>query len=84
MTDPERAGGGLPGWGAVTRFGRFWWQFLIGDTPELFLGAVAVVGVTALVCVDHALRSLASAVLPLLVACVLSASVWRGARRPPR
>jgi hypothetical protein len=84
VNDPVRAGGGRPGWGAVTRFGRFWWQFLIGDTPELFVGAVAVVGVIALVCVDHGLRGLAAVALPLLVACLLSASVWRGARRPPR
>ena len=28
-------------------FGRFWQDFLIGDTPELFIGAVAVVGLVA-------------------------------------
>ena len=22
----------------LTAFGRFWWDFLIGDTPELFVG----------------------------------------------
>ena len=24
-------------------FGSFWWDFLVGDTPELFLAVVAVV-----------------------------------------
>jgi hypothetical protein len=34
---------------AVTRglraFGRFWWEFLVGDTPELAVATLAVVGV---------------------------------------
>lgn len=28
----------------VVAFGRFWWDFLIGDTPELFLATVVVIG----------------------------------------
>jgi hypothetical protein len=61
----------------LAAFGRFWWEFLIGDTPELFVGAVAVVGLVALVCVDHAARTWAAALLPVLVAGLLAASVWR-------
>jgi len=38
---------GRPGW--LRAFGRFWWDFLIGDTPELFVGAVAVIGVLAVI-----------------------------------
>ena len=29
--------------GGLYAFGRFWREFLIGDTPELFIGAVAVI-----------------------------------------
>ena len=25
-------------------FGRFWWDFLVGDTPELFVAVVVIVG----------------------------------------
>jgi hypothetical protein len=64
-------------------FGRFWWEFLIGDTPELFVGAVGVLVVVALVCLDHRLRTVAAFVLPLLVTAVLGVSVWRATRRQP-
>lgn len=67
---------------ALAAFGHFWWEFLIGDTPELFVGAVAVIGVTAAIGVDHQLRTLAAFILPVLVAVVLVASVrWAGRRR---
>lgn len=61
-------------------FGRFWWEFLIGDTPELFVGAVAVVGLVALLCLDHALRSACAVILPVLVMALLGLSVWKAAR----
>jgi hypothetical protein len=78
-----------PGTPALARrllvgFGRFWWDFLIGETPELFIGSVVVVGLVALVCVDHTLRTAAAVILPLLVVAVLGASVWKASRsRPP-
>jgi len=65
----------------VAAFGRFWWEFLIGDTPELFIGAVLVVGLVALVCVDHEARGWAAVLLPALVAGLLGTSVWRAKRR---
>ena len=65
----------------LSGFGRFWWDFLVGDTPELFVGAVAVVGLVALACVDHRLRTAAAVALPVLVAAVLVASVRRASRR---
>jgi hypothetical protein len=33
----------------VTAFGRFWYDFLIGDRPELFFGPVIGLGLVALV-----------------------------------
>ena len=31
----------------VTGFGRFWWDFLVGDTPEITAAVVVIVGVVA-------------------------------------
>ena len=64
-------------------FGRFWWEFLIGDTPELFVGVVAVIGVVALLCLRPGLRTLAAVLAPVLVAGVLTASIYRAARKHP-
>jgi hypothetical protein len=62
-------------------FGHFWWEFLIGDTPELFVGSVVLVGLVALVCVDHSLRTFAAVAMPMLVAGLLAVSVWKAARK---
>jgi hypothetical protein len=69
------------GW--LSAFGHFWWEFLIGDTPELFVGAVAVIGVVALVSLKPGLRTFAAFLAPVLVAGVLTASVYRAARKRP-
>jgi len=68
----------------LTAFGRFWWEFLIGDTPELFVGAVAVVGVLALLSLNPGLRTAAALLAPVLVAGVLTASIWRAVRNRTR
>ena len=65
----------------LAAFGRFWWDFLVGDTPELFVGAVAVIGVVAVVCLRPGLRQPAAFLAPVLVAGVLTVSVWSAARR---
>ena len=64
-------------------FGHFWWEFLIGDTPELFVGTVVLVGLVALVCVNLSQRTLAAVALPALVAGLLGVSVWKAARKRP-
>jgi len=61
-------------------FGRFWREFLIGDTPELFVGVVAIIGVLAVICLKPGLRTFAAFLAPVLVAGVLTASVYRAAR----
>jgi hypothetical protein len=64
---------------ALTAFGRFWWDFLIGDTPEFALATVVLVGLA------YALRRhhlVATIVLPLLAATFLAASTYRGRRKP--
>jgi hypothetical protein len=59
----------------VVGFGRFWWDFLVGDTPELFVGVVAALGAVAWLCLDHAARNAAALILPVLVVLLLGWSV---------
>ena len=59
----------------VRSFGKFWWEFLIGDTPDLFV-AVVVIVIAALL-LRH--RHLAAViVLPTVTIVFLLASVVRG------
>jgi hypothetical protein len=62
---------------ALRDFGHFWWDFLIGDTPEFALTTGVIIALAYLL--DH--RRLAAAiVLPLLTAIFLLASTYRGRR----
>jgi hypothetical protein len=65
---------------ALRAFGHFWWDFLVGDTPELALATGIIVGVAFLLA---GTRWLGALVLPLLAAGFLLASTLRGRRRPP-
>lgn len=64
----------------IRAFGRFWYDFVVGDDWRVALGVVIAFGLTAI---------LAAAdlptwwLLPLLVAAILGGSVWRVARRAP-
>ncbi len=62
----------------IRAFGIFWWDFLVGDTPELFVGMIVVVGIAFLV---HRDRVLAVVLVPALAVMVLIASTIRGRRR---
>ena len=65
---------------ALRAFGRFWWDFVIGDTPELALATAAVVGLAFLLAGN---RTAGFVVLPLTTAGFLLVSTWRGRRRAP-
>ena len=58
----------------------FWWDFLVGDTPELFVAAVLLVAITTLVRVVWQLNGWAVVVLPLLVILSLGISLRRARR----
>jgi len=64
----------------IRAFGRFWYDFVVGDDWRVALGVVVALGLTAI---------LANAnvptwwLLPLLIAAILAGSVWRAARRRP-
>jgi hypothetical protein len=66
---------------ALKAFGRFWWDFLVGDTPEFALATLLIIGVALLL--RHE-RMAATVVLPLLAAGFLLASTLRGRRRAPK
>ena len=61
----------------VRAFAMFWYDFVVGDDWRVAIGIVAVLGVTALLAAQGIPTWW---LLPLLVAGVLAASVWRVAR----
>jgi hypothetical protein len=70
---------------AITRgvraFGLFWWDFLVGDTPELALATGAIVGLAFLL---DGQRLVGAILLPLVAAAFLFVSTYRGRRRAGR
>jgi hypothetical protein len=60
--------------------GRFLWDFLVGDTPELALATGALVAVAFILAGSEWLGAV---LLPLLAAGFLLASTWRGRKRAP-
>ena len=63
-------------------FGRFWFDFIVGDDWRIALGVVVVLGVGALLVATDAV--VADLLMPLLAAgivAVVSASTVLGARR---
>ena len=63
-------------------FGRFWFDFIVGDDWRIALGVVLVLGVGALLVATDAV--VADLLMPLLAAgivAVVSASIVLGARR---
>jgi hypothetical protein len=66
---------------ALRAFGLFWWDFLVGDTPELALATGAIVGIAFLLAGEHIVGAI---VLPLVAAGFLFVSTYRGRKRAPR
>jgi hypothetical protein len=64
----------------VRAFCHFWWDFLVGDTPELALATGGVVAAAFLLAGTHWLGAI---VLPLLAAGFLLLSALRGSRGAP-
>ena len=64
---------------ALRAFGLFWWDFLVGDTPEVTVATLVILGIVAALL--HWVSSAAAwAALPVLVAGTLTATVLRGRR----
>jgi hypothetical protein len=60
--------------------GRFLWDFIVGDTPELALATGVIVAFAFLLAGSEWLGAI---LLPLLAAGFLLASTWRGRKRTP-
>ena len=65
---------------AVRWLGRFLWDFLVGDTPELALATGVLVAVAFILAGSEWLGAI---LLPLLAAGFLFASTWRSRKRAP-
>jgi len=61
-------------------FGMFWWDFLVGDTPELFAAVLVIIGAVALSRIVLQENALAIVLLPLLAIIALALSVYRAQR----
>lgn len=58
-------------------FGRFWWDFVVGDDWLIAAGIAAALGLTKLLTADDVN---AWWLLPLAVVALLAASLWRATR----
>lgn len=66
---------------AAVGFAKFWWDFLVGETPELFVAVLVIMAVVALVSVAAHANAWAVIVLPVLAIAALATSVRRATRR---
>ncbi len=65
----------------VRRFAAFWYDFLIGDRPELFVGSIAVL-VLVWIAIQAGLNpTLAGGLLTVLILTLAGLSVWSASRR---
>jgi hypothetical protein len=79
---PVAAADAAPMWRrALVAFGRFWWEFLVGDTPELLIGALLAMGVAAFFVHGVGVRSVVVGALPVLVVGLLILSSLRARAR---
>ncbi len=58
-------------------FAMFWWDFLVGDTPELFVAVLVIIGAVALISEKWHANATAVVVLPVLAIAALALSVKR-------
>ncbi len=61
----------------LTAFGRFWWDFVVGDDWRVAVGLVAALGISALLADE---RIAAWWLLPVAVIALLADSLRRAAR----
>jgi hypothetical protein len=61
-------------------FGAFWWDFLVGDTPELLVGVLVAIALVAVLVKASSLNAAAVAVFPAAVIVLLGGSVYQARR----
>ena len=65
----------------VRGFGAFWYDFLIGDRPELFVGSIVVLGLVWIAIKAGLSPTVAGGVLAILILCLAGLSIWSATRR---
>ena len=68
----------------VKGFAKFWWDFLVGDTPELFVATLVIIATIALLSEAGHFNAAAVVALPLLAVVALAVSVRRAVRAARR
>jgi hypothetical protein len=63
------------------RFGAFWYDFLIGDRPELFVGSIVVLGLVAIAINAGLSPDIAGGLLTILVLVLGGGSIRLAIRR---
>jgi hypothetical protein len=61
-------------------FGAFWWDFLVGDTPELLGGVLVIIALVAVLVKASSLNAAAVAVFPAGVIVLLGGSIYQARR----
>jgi hypothetical protein len=62
-------------------FAMFWWDFLVGDTPELFVAVLVIIGAIAVISERAHANAAAIVALPVLAVVSLAWSLARVRRR---
>lgn len=68
----------------VKGFAMFWWDFLVGDTPEIFVAVLSIIGVVALLSLVGHFNAAGVVALPVLASGALALSVRRAQRAARR
>jgi hypothetical protein len=64
-------------------FGAFWYDFLVGDRPELFVGVIVILALVWAVNAMGVPAGLAAVLMPAAVCVLLGLSLARAVRRRP-
>jgi hypothetical protein len=67
--------------GYLRAFVAFWYDFLIGDRPELFVGSIGVLAVVWIAIQMGLGPTAAGALLAILVLSLAGLSIWSATRR---
>ncbi len=62
-------------------FGAFWYDFLIGDRPELFVGSIVVLGVVWTAINMGFNPTAGGGLLTVLILLLAGLSIWSASRR---
>jgi hypothetical protein len=64
----------------VRAFAAFWYDFLIGDRPELFVGSIVILGLVGIAIRVGLGPAVAGGVLAILILCLAGLSIWSATR----